>query len=40
MRDDVGVDRRVLRAKETKHSSKTTELYALILAVAGILIAC
>ncbi len=25
---------------ETKHSSKTTELYAMILAVAGILIAC
>ena len=25
---------------ETKHSSKTTELYAMVLAVAGILIAC
>ena len=25
---------------ETKHSSKTSELYAMVLAVAGILIAC
>jgi hypothetical protein len=25
---------------ETKHSSKTSELYAMILAVAGILVAC
>jgi hypothetical protein len=38
---DIGGDRSTRRlTTETKHSSKTTELYAMVLAVAGILIAC
>ena len=38
---DIGGDRSARRlTTETKHSSKTTELYAMVLAVAGILIAC
>jgi hypothetical protein len=38
---DIGAARPARRlTTETKHSSKTTELYAMVLAIAGILIAC
>jgi len=42
VRSDVEFNRAPMRrlTTETKHSSKTTELYAMVLAVAGILIAC
>ena len=32
--------RRVVDVAETKHSSKTTEFYAMVAVIAGILIAC
>lgn len=35
-----GIVRRRVDVAETKHSSKTTEFYAMIAAIAGILIAC
>ena len=38
---DIDAGRHARRlTTETKHSSKTSELYAMILAVAGILVAC
>ena len=37
---DAGTGRTRRLTTETKHSSKTSELYAMVLAIAGILTAC